>query len=143
IIGMGSLNSMSVLDVVDPVEIVEIIAWIIAAFGLIIIILASFDTFIRLVNLFIIRHPDEQHERLDLVVLREKLTSRIIFGLDFLIASDVVLSVLVPNLEEILRLGGTVLIRVVLTFLISKETQELERRQQWEREHDHLGDREA
>jgi len=140
---MGSLNSMSVLDVVDPVEIVEIIAWIIAAFGLIIIILASFDTFIRLVNLFIIRHPDEQHERLDLVVLREKLTSRIIFGLDFLIASDVVLSVLVPNLEEILRLGGTVLIRVVLTFLISKETQELERRQQWEREHDHLGDREA
>ncbi|HHT76061.1 MAG: DUF1622 domain-containing protein [Methanomassiliicoccaceae archaeon] len=134
---------MSVLDVVDPVEIVEIIAWIIAAFGLIIIILASFDTFIRLVNLFIIRHPDEQHERLDLVVLREKLTSRIIFGLDFLIASDVVLSVLVPNLEEILRLGGTVLIRVVLTFLISKETQELERRQQWEREHDHLGDREA
>ncbi len=134
---------MSVLDVVDPVEIVEIIAWIIAAFGLIIIILASFDTFIRLVNLFIIRHPDEQHERLDLVVLREKLTSRIIFGLDFLIASDVVLSVLVPNLEEILRLGGTVLIRVLLTFLISKETQELERRQQWEREHDHLGDREA
>lgn len=134
---------MSVLDVVDPVEIVEIIAWIIAAFGLIIIILASFDTFIRLVNLFIIRHPDEQHERLDLVVLREKLTYRIIFGLDFLIASDVVLSVLVPNLEEILRLGGTVLIRVVLTFLISKETQELERRQQWEREHDHLGDREA
>ncbi|HOQ25628.1 MAG TPA: DUF1622 domain-containing protein [Methanomassiliicoccaceae archaeon] len=134
---------MSVLDIVDPVEIVEIIAWIIAAFGLIIIILASFDTFIRLVNLFIIRHPDEQHERLDLVVLREKLTSRIIFGLDFLIASDVVLSVLVPNLEEILRLGGTVLIRVVLTFLISKETQELERRQQWEREHDHLGDREA
>lgn len=80
---------------------------------------------------------------MDLVVLREKLTSRIIFGLDFLIASDVVLSVLVPNLEEILRLGGTVLIRVVLTFLISKETQELERRQQWEREHDHLGDREA
>ena len=76
---------MSVLDVVDPVEIVEIIAWIIAAFGLIIIILASFDTFIRL-NLFIIRHqittravgpgrPREAH-------------LRIIFGLDLIAATS-------------------------------------------------------
>jgi uncharacterized membrane protein len=122
-------------------EIIEITAWVIAGFGLIIIILASLDAFIRLAHLFLLRHPDHQHERMDLVVIRGKLTTRIIFGLDFLIASDIVLSVLVPNLEEIVRLGGTVLIRVVLTFLISKETQELEKRQEWEREHKHMGER--
>ncbi len=119
-------------------ELIEIVAWIIAGFGLIIIVLASFDTFIRLAQLFLRRRPDDEHERLDLAILRGKLTTRIIFGLDFLIASDIVLSVLVPNLEEIVRLGGTVLIRVVLTFLISKETQELESRQGWERQHRHL-----
>ena len=125
-----------------PLIIIEIIAWIIAGFGLTVIVLASFDAFLHLINTFIIRRPDEYHKRMDLIVLRGKLTTRIIFGLDFLIASDIVLSVLVPNLEEIARLGGTVLIRVVLTFLISKETQDLERRQEAEREHDHLSGRE-
>lgn len=127
----------------DLLEIIEVIAWAIAGFGLIIIILASFDTFFRLAYLFLHRRPDDDHERVDLVVLRGRLTTRIIFGLDFLIASDVVLSVLVPTLEELTRLGGVVLIRVVLTFLISKETQELEKRQDWEKQHHHLGERRA
>mgnify|MGYP000846014212 CR=1 FL=1 len=121
-----------------PMDIVEIIAWIIAGFGIIVIILASFDAFIRLAWTHLIQRASDSHRRLDLVMIREKLTSRLIFGLDFLIASDIVLSVLVPNLEEILRLGGIVLIRVVLTFLISKETQELERRQEREMQHDHI-----
>ncbi len=120
-------------------DLIETVAWVIAGFGIIIIILASFDAFIRLGHLFLLRHPDHEHERLDLVVIRGKLTTRIIFGLDFLIASDVVLSVVVPTLDELARLGGVVLIRVVLTFLISKETQDLENRQEWESDHQHVG----
>ncbi|NLI73927.1 MAG: DUF1622 domain-containing protein [Euryarchaeota archaeon] len=108
-------------------ELVEIVAWVIAGFGLIIIILSSFDIFIRLSYLFLRKRPGHERERMELIVLRGKLTTRIIFGLDFLIASDVVLSVIVPTLEELTRLGGVVLIRVILTFLISKETQELEK----------------
>lgn len=119
----------------DLLGIIEVAAWIIAGFGLIIIILASFDTFIRVAYLFLRRRPDDDHERVDLVLLRGRLTTRIIFGLDFLIASDIVLSVLVPTLQELTRLGGVVLIRVVLTYLISKETQDLEKRQEREKEH--------
>lgn len=57
--------------------------------------------------------------------IRGELARKIVFGLDFLIASDIVLTIIAPNMDEVLRLGGIVLIRTVLTFVLSKETAEL------------------
>jgi len=57
--------------------------------------------------------------------IRGEFARKIIFGLDFLIASDIVQTISAPNIEEVLRLGGIVLIRSVLTFVLSKETAEL------------------
>ncbi len=57
--------------------------------------------------------------------IRGEFARKIIFGLDFLIASDIVLTITAPNIDEVIRLGGIVLIRSVLTFVLSKETAEL------------------
>ena len=120
-----------------PLEVLEWVAWAIAGFGVIVIVLASVWAFLVLAHTFLSRRFDELHRRLNVIRIREAMTTRIIFGLDFLIASDIIISTIVPNIQDIARLGGIVVIRVVLTYIISKETAELERREQWEREHGH------
>lgn len=57
--------------------------------------------------------------------IRGEFAQKIIFGLDFLIASDIINTINAPNIDEVIRLGGIVLIRTVLTFVLSKETAEL------------------
>gem|GEM_PF-1469536 len=118
-------------------EVVQYVAWVISAFGLALIIGSSMVAFGRLARVYLDRRIDEVHRRLDIVRNREKYTNRIIFGLDFLIASDIIISVIVPTVEDLLRLAGIVVIRAVLTVIISKETQELERREEWEEQHGH------
>lgn len=120
-----------------PQEALQLVIWAIAAFGVIIIVLGATVAFLQYAKTYLDRRLDEVHRRLDVIRIRERFTSRIIFGLDFLIASDIIISVVVPSIEDIARLGGIVVIRTVLTYIISKETQELERREQWEREHGH------
>lgn len=118
-------------------DVLYLFIWAIAGFGVIIIVLGAIVAFLQLAKAYLDRKLDEVHRRLDVIRIRERFTSRIIFGLDFLIASDIIISALVPTIEDIARLGGIVIIRTVLTYIISKETQELERREEWEREHGH------
>jgi len=63
-----------------------------------------------------------------MIPVRAAFASRIILGLDFLVASDIVATVSAPGMDEVMSLGGVVLIRAVLTWLLSKETKELEER---------------
>jgi uncharacterized membrane protein len=62
--------------------------------------------------------------------IRGEFARRIIFGLDFMIASDIVLTILAPSFDEVIRLGGIVLIRAVLTFILSKEMSDLRKEEQ-------------
>jgi uncharacterized membrane protein len=64
-------------------------------------------------------------KRITFTRVRGEFARKIIFGLDFLIASDIVQTITAPNIDEVARLGGIVLIRSVLTFVLSKETSEL------------------
>jgi uncharacterized membrane protein len=122
---------------VSLLDILQLVAWTIAGFGVIVIVLSAGWAFIFLSYSFLNRRLDALHRRLNVIRIREAMTNRIIFGLDFLIASDIIISTVVPNIEDIARLGGIVIIRVVLTYMISKETQELERRERWEQDHGH------
>ncbi|AKB19792.1 hypothetical protein MSWHS_2929 [Methanosarcina sp. WWM596] len=56
--------------------------------------------------------------------VRKELTNKIVFGLEFFIAADVLETVLNPSQEELLLLGTVVLIRTVLGYFLSKEVLE-------------------
>jgi len=56
--------------------------------------------------------------------IRKELTNRIVFGLEFFIAADVLETVLNPTQEELLLLGIVVLIRTILGYFLSKEVTE-------------------
>lgn len=56
--------------------------------------------------------------------VRKELTNKIVFGLEFFIAADILETVRNPSQEELLLLGTVVLIRTVLGYFLSKEVSE-------------------
>ena len=56
--------------------------------------------------------------------IRKELTNKIVFGLEFFIAADILETVRDPSQEELLLLGTVVLIRTILGYFLSKEVTE-------------------
>jgi len=54
-------------------------------------------------------------------VLRNRFGSYLLLGLEFLIAADIVSTILHPTLEEILLLGGLVIIRTLIGQFLDRE----------------------
>ena len=58
--------------------------------------------------------------------LRADLGTYLLLGLEFLIASDILKTVLEPSLNELAILGGVVILRTVLSIFLNKEIKELQ-----------------
>jgi len=58
--------------------------------------------------------------------IRADLTGKIVFGLDFFIAGDVLTTVLNPSMSDLFTLGAVVVIRTILGYFLSKENFSLE-----------------
>ena len=58
--------------------------------------------------------------------LRAVIGTYLLLGLEFLIASDILKTVLEPTLNELAILGGIVVLRTVLSVFLNKEIKELE-----------------
>ncbi len=56
--------------------------------------------------------------------IRVAFTNRILFGLEFFIVADLVLTFADPGINEIIELGAIVAIRVVLAYFLEKEAAE-------------------
>jgi uncharacterized membrane protein len=56
--------------------------------------------------------------------IRRQFTGKIIFGLEFFIAADIINTLIAPGQQEILMLGAVVLIRVVIGYFLSREARE-------------------
>lgn len=49
----------------------------------------------------------------------------ILLGLEFLIAADIIQTILKPTSQELLELGGIVVIRILLSYFLNREINEL------------------
>ena len=58
--------------------------------------------------------------------LRATLGTYLLLGLEFLIASDILKTVLEPTLNELIVLGSIVVLRTILSVFLNKEIKELE-----------------
>ena len=58
--------------------------------------------------------------------LRAIFGTYLLLGLEFLIASDILKTVLEPTLNELAILGGIVILRTILSVFLNKEIKELE-----------------
>ncbi len=59
-------------------------------------------------------------------VLRADLGTYLLLGLEFLIASDILKTIIEPGLHELLLLGGIVLLRTILSFFLDREIRLIE-----------------
>lgn len=56
-------------------------------------------------------------------VIRQRLGFYLLLGLEFLIASDIIRTILDPTLQDLAILGGIVTVRTVLTYFLNKEVE--------------------
>ncbi|WP_305066762.1 DUF1622 domain-containing protein [Methanoculleus sp.] len=57
--------------------------------------------------------------------IRWVFTTRILIGLEFFVAADVLKTILAPTFQDLIVLGSIVAIRTVVSYFLSKEVQEL------------------
>jgi uncharacterized membrane protein len=57
-------------------------------------------------------------------IVRRELTDKIVFGLEFLIAADILTTLTTPSQEELINLGVVVVIRTILSYFLTKEATE-------------------
>jgi len=70
------------------------------------------------VEIQFLRHRHAARQKL---LLRQQFGSSLLLGLEFLIAADVIRTVVQPTLEEVAVLGGIVAIRTVISYFLHRE----------------------
>lgn len=68
--------------------------------------------------------------------LRANFGSYLLLGLEFLIASDILKTVVDPTLDELAILGGVVVVRTILSVFLNKEIKELAEKEESKKHHD-------
>jgi len=103
-------------------EIVQQIASIISYVSLVIIAYGALIATVQFIRNELNRFNGRYSvERLNLV--RMNFGYYLLIGLEFLIASDIIYTILDPDLQDLAVLGGIVVIRTVLTYFLNKEVQ--------------------
>jgi len=103
------------------IEFIDISSLIFSYIGAAIILYGGILATIKTLNLEIRRLPIlEYHD------IRRDFTHKIVFGLDFLIAGDILRTIIAPSQEEIILLGAIVGIRTILGYFLEKEVIEFD-----------------
>lgn len=98
-------------------------------FSLLTDFIRAIGLFIEYVGLFIVggsailamaKLPTKKYTMKD---IRGSLARRIIFGLEFVIAADVLLATVATDFNQILMLGAIVVIRILLGYALRKEVK--------------------
>ena len=58
--------------------------------------------------------------------IRRDFTDKIVFGLEFLIAADILATLLSPTQQDLINLAVVVVIRTILGYFLSKEAAEFD-----------------
>jgi uncharacterized membrane protein len=72
-----------------------------------------------------ITHLGKQRKALPLEKIRIDLGRYLLLGLEFLIAADIIRTILKPSLEEVAVLVAIVAIRTVISYFLNKEIERL------------------
>lgn len=101
-------------------EALHILTFFFEVAGAVLIIYGGFNAIIRVILLEFgrIKIPYNQ--------IRMNLTSKIVFGLEFLIAADILATIIAPTQNELIMLAVVVIIRTVLGYFLEKEALEFE-----------------
>jgi uncharacterized membrane protein len=107
----------------------QLIEYTVIALEIIIAIIIIIIVGITLVNLFkimvstLINKEEKEKQREYLGQLVRRMLRGLLISLDFLVAADLLKSILVPSVTELIILAFVVAIRIVLSWSLSKEIE--------------------
>jgi len=105
---------------VDYGYIVSIIASILSYFGAIVIFYGGIKAVVGVLEIEILKRKINYND------VRIDFTPKILIGLEFFVAADLIKSILEPTLQEVIVLAIIVAIRTVLGLSLTREIKELE-----------------
>ena len=103
----------------------NILATIISVVSLLIVTYGALVAFIAFITNELKRFTG-QYSQVNIRRLRAELGTYLLLGLELLIASDILKTVLEPSLDELAILGGIVVLRTILSVFLNKEIKELD-----------------
>ena len=109
------------------VDLVQLIEYISLGIGLVGIFIVLWGVIVGLVE-FIraqIAHLGQHRKLLPLERIRIDLGRYLLLGLEFLIAADIIRTIVKPSLEEVAVLLAIVAIRTVISYFLNKEIERL------------------
>lgn len=107
----------------------NILATVISVVSLLIVTYGALVAFISFLGNELKRFTG-QYSIVNIRRLRAELGTYLLLGLELLIASDILKTVLEPSLDELAILGGIVVLRTILSVFLNKEIKELESEKQ-------------
>ncbi len=86
--------------------------------GALITIYGGLFALFRIIQREILKQPIKYND------IRLNFTNKIVFGLEFFIAADILTTLIAPSQEELILLGAVVVIRTILGYFLEKEAEE-------------------
>ena len=108
--------------------IVGYISWAIGIIGILVILYGSIISLLKFLKIEIKRFKGKISLK-DNDILRLTLGTYLLLGLEFLIAADIIRTILQPTLEEVAILGAIVTIRTVISYFLDREIEEVQHHQ--------------
>ncbi|HII76954.1 MAG TPA: DUF1622 domain-containing protein [Methanolinea sp.] len=106
------------MDFALSTDIIEIFAFIFGIAGAALIIYGGLRAVIRVIYREVMKRDISYNH------IRRDFTSKIVFGLEFFIAADILTTFIAPTQEELILLAVVVIIRTVLGYFLARETKE-------------------
>ncbi|HEX3014610.1 MAG TPA: DUF1622 domain-containing protein [Methanobacterium sp.] len=106
---------------IDYGTIINYVASVLSYFGAIVIFYGGIRAAIGVLSIEILKRKTSYND------VRMDFTPKLLIGLEFFIAGDLIKSILEPNLNQVIILAIIVAIRTVVGFSLGREVKELER----------------
>jgi uncharacterized membrane protein len=107
------------MDLPTIFDIIHLCAVLLGFAGAVLIIYGGFRAIIRVIILELSKPAFSYNQ------IRREFTDKIVFGLEFLIAGDILATLLSPTQQDLINLAVVVVIRTILGYFLSKEAPEL------------------
>ena len=109
------------MDLPTIYDILHYCAVILGFAGVILIIFGGLRSIIRIILHEFFSRTSHTYNQ-----IRRDFTDKIVFGLEFLIAADILATLLSPTQQDLINLAVVVVIRTILGYFLSKEAAEFD-----------------
>ena len=108
------------MDAIAVLEIIHVFTVLFGIFGAALIIYGGLRAIVSIIFLEVRKQQKGYYQ------IRRDFTTKLVFGLEFFIAADVLTTLVTPSKDELITLGAVVLIRTILGYFLSKETKQVD-----------------